>query len=96
MIQAPGEKFPPALAICDGLILSPLKGIVELKLLLLTVIDTVHTFKTNCRMTNGALRKGIIMLKRENPNSYIAHPVACGLYYKHMTIVNDDSSVISE
>jgi len=23
-------------------------------------------------------------------------PMICGLYYKHMTIVNDDSSIVSE
>jgi hypothetical protein len=77
MIQAPGETFPLALAISDGLILSPLKGIIELKLLLHTVIDTVHTFKFNFRMTNLALMRGVVMLSRKPPNSYIVDPGIC-------------------
>jgi hypothetical protein len=29
-------------------------------------------------------------------NKYRTHTVTCGLYYKHMTIVNGNSSIISE
>jgi len=58
----------PTLAVTLGLTLSPLNGVIWLKMLLHIAIDTVHKFKINCGMTLGAFMRGVMKLLIEKPN----------------------------
>jgi hypothetical protein len=73
--EAPVSKsqekvFPPALAVTLGLILSPLKGVIRLKILLHVAIEIVHKFKISCGMTLGAFMRGSMMLFIEKPHRH--------------------------
>jgi hypothetical protein len=73
--EAPVSKsqekvFPPALAVTLGLILSPLKGVIRLKILLHVAIEIVHKFKISFGMTLGAFMRGSMMLFIEKPHQH--------------------------
>jgi hypothetical protein len=58
----------PAFTVTLVLTLSQLKGVIRLKSLLHIVIETVHKFKINCRMTPGAFMRDFMMLLTEKLN----------------------------
>jgi hypothetical protein len=64
--------LPPALAVTLGLTLSPLKGVIRLKILLHVAMEIVHKFKISCRMTLGAFMRGVmkLLIKKTNQLHY--------------------------
>jgi hypothetical protein len=62
------KVFPPALTVTLGLTLSPLKGVIGLKILLHVAIEIVHKFKISCGMTLGAFMRRVMKLFIEKPN----------------------------
>jgi len=64
------KVFPPALAVTLGLILSPLKGVMWLKILLHVAIEIVHKFKISWGMTLGAFMRGSMKLFIEKPHRH--------------------------